>query len=193
MKVATYNIRGLNGPDKLRSLWNWILSQDLDIICIQEHRLTPTKDNVSYCNNYTQFFGDGSSGSSGVLTIIKNSINPKCMHNHPSGRCSVVSIQSNLGFLHVTNVYGPSASHPRCLLWDWLCTIPQMNGLICDDFNVVCNKQDTITQALLLCFQVRKYTGRPFLTIMQFLIYGSTHSLRLQGILTILQLMPELG
>ena len=38
MKVVTYNVQGFNNPNKLKALWKWIHENDVDIICLQEHK-----------------------------------------------------------------------------------------------------------------------------------------------------------
>lgn len=150
MKIATYNVKGLNGPNKMRCIWQWLLALDLDVICLQEHKLQLGKASVSFCNNYSLFYGGDSSGYSGTLSIIKNSLNPKLVHNHPSGRCLIIEIDTEFGPLSVVNIYGDSSSQPRTLLWDWLAALPVCSGLVCGDFNAVESKSDSATGSALM-------------------------------------------
>ena len=86
MKVVTINVRGLNNPDKNKSFWKWILSEDFDVICVQEHKLHHLASTMGHCHHYTLFYGGNLNGYSGVLTIIKDTLSPKLGLNHHSGK-----------------------------------------------------------------------------------------------------------
>ena len=72
MKVASFNVKGLSDSHKLRALWTWLLALDLDIVCIQEHKLHHFAGTNHYFKGYTLFYGGIQGGYSGTLLAVKN-------------------------------------------------------------------------------------------------------------------------
>ena len=76
MKIVSYNIKGLHDSVKAKALWTWILSADLDVCCIQEHKLHHLTGFTLYYKGYTLIYGGTQGSYSGTLTCIKSSLNP---------------------------------------------------------------------------------------------------------------------
>lgn len=150
MKIGTFNIQGLNNPDKLKALWKWLLTLDLDILCVQEHKLHDNAGKVQHCNGYTLFYGGSPPSYSGTMTFVKNHLKPTLVLNHTSGRLLGIQIASEFGNLHICNVYGPNAAAARGELWDYLAQIPSLEGVVCGDFNMVEDKAHSATGAAVM-------------------------------------------
>lgn len=149
MKLATYNVKGINNPDKYKALWKWILREDYDVVCLEEHKLHHHAGLVSHCHQYTLFFGGIAKGYSGTLTMIKNSFQPQVCINHPSGRGLFINIVWECTSLTIGNIYGFNSAAPRTLFWEWMgeIVLEVPSGLLCGDFNMVESTVDSATNA----------------------------------------------
>lgn len=149
MKIATHNIQGLNNPDKLKALWKWLLMSDIDVLCLQEHKLHDQTGKIQHCNGYTLFYG-GSSSYSGTLNVVKDKFKPTSAINHASGRILTVQIESEFGSINICNVYGYNAATSRGDLWDFLTQTQSLVGIVCGDFNMVEGKEHSATGAAVM-------------------------------------------
>ena len=116
MKIASFNVKGLSDPSKFRLLWSWLLTLDLDIVCLQEHKLHQNAGSIQYCKGYSLIYGGKSGEYSGSLTVVKSILNPVVVFNHESGRGLAVSVQSSFGLLTICNIYGSNQSSIRANL-----------------------------------------------------------------------------
>lgn len=92
---------------------------------------------------YSCFYGGKMGEYSGVLTLIKNIMNPQWITDHRSGRASVFSIDSPWGKLDLLNIYASNKWQERVELWTWLEKLPMQQGIWGGDFNMVLSSQDT--------------------------------------------------
>ena len=149
MKVASLNAKGLNDPPKLNSLWSWFFSLDIDILCLQEHKLHQYST-VQFYRGFTLCYGDIAASYSGTLTIARSSFSPSVSFNHSSRCCLGVSITSPFGPLLICNLYGFNDSPTRISLWQYLESLPVWAGMLCGDFNVVEHSSETSIGAAIM-------------------------------------------
>lgn len=90
---------------------------------------------------------------SGVLTLIKNSLNPHWVTDHRSGRASFFSVDSPWGRLDILNIYASNNWQERADLWTWLEAVPVQQGIWGGDFNMVLNSQDTTSLQSIISSQ----------------------------------------
>ena len=147
MKVISYNIQGLKESTKAKALWSWILSADLDVCCIQEHKLHHLAGLTSFYKGYTMFYGGIAGSYSGTLTCVKSSLQPSRHFNHDSGRCLGINITLDLGTISVFNIYAFNEHRDRTCLWKDLALLSPTPGLFCGDFNMVLDTKDSTTGA----------------------------------------------
>lgn len=150
MKVSSHNIQGLNNPDKLRAFWKWLLSNDVDVACVQEHKLHDQAGKIQHCNGFTLLYGGKHNQYSGTLTIVKNKLCPSLLFNHDNGRVLGVQVVSEFGPLTISNIYGPNSALPRGVVWDYLAQVGNLEGIVCGDFNMVVHKDHSATRAALM-------------------------------------------
>ena len=91
---------------------------DVDILCIQEHKIHDNAGCVQLCNGYTLILGGITGQYSSTLTFIKNSLNPSLGNNHDSSRCLGIQVVSSFGPICVLNVYAFNSVGPCAQLWD---------------------------------------------------------------------------
>ena len=147
MKIASYNVKGLHDSGKAKALWTWIFSGQLDVCCIQEHKFHEQAGLILHYRGYTLFYGGTPGSYSGTLTCIKDIYNPTIHMNHSSGRCLGITAHTPSGTIHIYNVYAHNAHMDRTLLWEDLTLQPPFEGLLCGDFNVVLDEDDSTTRA----------------------------------------------
>ena len=116
MKLASYNVKGFHNTAKVRALWQWLYTNDIDVLCVQEHNKHECGGQLAHHQGYTSFYG-GSMQFSGTLIIVRDQLSPTLAFNHALGCLLGVNIITDDGPLLITNVYGPHASVPRSELW----------------------------------------------------------------------------
>ena len=106
MKIVPYNIKGFHDTVKAKALWTWLFIEDVDVCCIQEHKMHHLlARNILHYRGYILIYGGISGSYSGTLTCVKNTFNPIVHMNHSLGRCLGASTQSSLGTILIYNVY----------------------------------------------------------------------------------------
>ena len=116
MKTVSYNIKGLHDTVKAKALWTWIFIEDVDVCCIQEHKMHHLAGYILHYRGYTLIYGGMLGSYSGTLTCVKNTLNPNVHMNHSSGRCLGVSMQSSLGTILIYNVYAFNEHKDRTII-----------------------------------------------------------------------------
>ena len=147
MKIASYNVKGLHDPGKAKALWTWIFSNNIDVCCIQEHKFHNQAGLTLYYRGYVLFYGGMNGSYSGTLTCIKSLYNPTVHMNHISGRCLGVTAHTSSGTIHIYNIYAHNEYMDRTSLWQALTQQQAFDGLLCGDFNVVLDADDSTTRA----------------------------------------------
>ncbi|MCO5559109.1 hypothetical protein L7F22_012701 [Adiantum nelumboides] len=71
MIVTTFNVKGIKDPSKLVSFNAWLLRNNVDVGCFQEHEFHERAGKMFFYKGYCMFYGGQPDGYSGVLTCIK--------------------------------------------------------------------------------------------------------------------------
>ena len=156
MKIITYNVKGLHNSTKAKALWSWLFTENIDVCCLQEHKLHHLAGSILHYRGYTLFYGGKKGGYSGTLTCIKTTLNPTIVLNHESGRCLGTSVQSPFGTILMYNVYAHNEYKDRTLLWQLLLQTPVFDGILCGDFNTVVSLDDSTTGASTMSFSEKQ-------------------------------------
>ncbi|MCO5562988.1 hypothetical protein L7F22_016624 [Adiantum nelumboides] len=153
MKILSYNVRGLNDPTRLSMFNQWVLQNDCDVVFVQEHKLHNRGGATYHFKGYSCFYGGIQEQYSGVLTLIKNTLNLVWVTDYRCGRASVFSVESLWGKLDFVNVYASNNWAERVELWEWLRTIPMQPSVWGGDFNMVLNMNDTTSMHSVVATQ----------------------------------------
>lgn len=103
----------------------------------------PSPDTIAAIEGYSCFYGGKEGSYSGVLTLIRNTLQPTWLLDHVSGRCSVFTVDSPWGYLQIINLYTHNEGSARISLWNWLTHLQIHQGILVGDFNMVLSLQDT--------------------------------------------------
>ncbi|XP_057829570.1 uncharacterized protein LOC131040632 [Cryptomeria japonica] len=149
MKVITWNVRGINAPNKQRILKHYLPSLEGDIMLIQKTKL----DEEGYKSlkkkvGIWEVVGVPSSGASGGLGVLWD---PRWVLFSKMGSSSnwicgkVQSLKSKLTFI-IINIYGPKFLHEKREVWAEIDRLAQdFSGehiFLGGDFNAVLNMSD---------------------------------------------------
>lgn len=113
MKICTYNVQGLNSSNKFKAFWKWVLCCEMDIACVQDHKMHSHAGHIQHCNGYTILYGGKQGFYSSTMMLVRNKYKPSLLFNHPSGRALGVHISSEFGLLCISCIYGPNAVVPE--------------------------------------------------------------------------------
>ncbi len=113
MKIASYNVNGIRAANK-KGLTDWILANDLDIVCIQETKAQPEQVDLSELHSagyQTEWYSAQKKGYSGVLTITKASpkqvrVGTGYQHHDDEGRTIITEFDT----FTLINSYFPSGT-----------------------------------------------------------------------------------
>lgn len=150
MKILSFNVKGLNDPNRLSMFHQWVLQSDGDIILVQEHKMHNRGGEIFHFKGYTCFYGGVKGEYSGVLTLIRTALNPVWITDHKSRRASIFTVDSEWGKLNIINSYASNNCSERISLWTWLQTIPLHQGIWGGDFNMVLKLQDTTSPQIVI-------------------------------------------
>lgn len=153
MKILSWNVRGLNAPNKQRVIKRRILLVSADIIFLQETKLGSIQV-VAFGSGISSLFYTSSQvtvdseGASGGLMIILNPSQVK-VDGIASNRnwilAKVFHLQSNTTFF-VINTYGPVSPLKKWLLWssldEVLSSLTKEQLFIGGDFNAIRRASD---------------------------------------------------
>lgn len=153
MKILSWNVRGLNAPNKKRLIKRQILLVRADIILLQETKLEE-KLVVAFGNGINSSFQSSlettvaSKGSSGGLMIIWKPSQIKAegiASNKDWMLVKITQLQSNTSFFIII-VYGPVAPSKKRQTWSYwdgvLTTLSEEQVFIGGDFNAITNALD---------------------------------------------------
>jgi len=115
MKIISWNIRGLNGRRKQKSLRDLIFAEKPDVLLLQETKCSNEDLNklLSYCWKQGEAVSTAAAGTAGGLVVLWNPATVQ-LENFTTTRWSITTDYRPIGSNkpgHITNVYGPA--NPR--------------------------------------------------------------------------------
>jgi len=128
MRIISFNIRGIGGPENGRYPRDIIMKEEIDMTCIQETKQTNITDEKCYVvwcdNNIEQTHHGSENGAEGIL----------CIWNKYS--FSLSKSRSSKGFIIlegkwgvkrqptiIVNVYSPCAFNEKRIMWEYIIKI----------------------------------------------------------------------
>ena len=122
LKIASFNVQGINDYFERISLFNYLKSTDLSIICLQETKLKPENelDYIREWHNNHCIFNSCPGGKSGT-TILFNSTLIKMVSNKlidVEGRVIAIDIDYLGNIFRLVNSYGPNDSQKKNSLFE---------------------------------------------------------------------------
>ncbi|KAB5552676.1 hypothetical protein DKX38_009987 [Salix brachista] len=153
ISIGNWNIRGLNAPQKQKTIHDWVTKNSLDVAGLIETKVTAQKQDTTernLCLRHWQFFNNTSSSSHGRIMVGWNSqtVQLTCIHSSPQWMTCNMHILHNPTTtpLKLTIVYGDNTTAGREALWEYIertsvdhSAIP---WLIMGDFNAVLSPDD---------------------------------------------------
>ena len=162
LTILSLNVRGLNDPDKIRRLKNYLDSQipTFDVCLLQEHKLTGQKaaDLGRSLNRQAHYFytealpgyslADSGAGRGGTAILVHNRFNVANSGSIFRGRASWVVLSSIPGGdCGILNIYSPNNPAERKTLWELIPeSVPQnCRWTVAGDLNMVESPVDKTT------------------------------------------------
>ena len=112
LKIISANIRGLRQVVKRRDLMDYVMSQNPDILCLQEtHLVQGDLDTLIKEWNVNYYIAGTSTNSRGVCIIINKTFEFKVsnIHKDKEGRYIILDLDiANLFTLTIANIYAPN-------------------------------------------------------------------------------------
>lgn len=149
MKITTWNVRGLNAPNKKRILKLNIKAFESDIILLQETKLNKIEGSnfKKRLGNWGSIFAE-SRGASGGLAVLwnKKKVSINIININNNWLCSMVkSIHSDLKFI-LCNIYGPVYTGEKSKVWKeisiGLSNFQNTPIILGGDFNTILNLKE---------------------------------------------------
>jgi exonuclease III len=150
MKILTWNIRGLNGRSKQRTLRECIKAENPDMLLLQETKCAGAEAETIFqriwrdCN----FISTDSAGASGGLAILWNPASIS-IHNTFSTVGTITTHFKIIGSTQegdITNVYGPHSQQEKDKLMQRLELIKTLvttrNWILGGDFNMILSLEE---------------------------------------------------
>lgn len=112
--IKSINVKGLNSPFKRNVFWKEAISQDADILCIQETHFTNTKPPSCTHKKYSHYlFSNAVKKKCGVMIAISAKVSFVLNHIEKDGKFIILSaIIDNLP-LTLVNIYAPNISQRK--------------------------------------------------------------------------------
>jgi exonuclease III len=115
MKIISWNIRGLNGRSKQKSLRDLIFAEKPDVLLLQETKCSNEDINklLPHCWKQGEAVSIAATGTAGGLAVLWNPATVR-LENFTTTRWSITTDYRLIGSNkpgHITNVYGPA--NPR--------------------------------------------------------------------------------
>ena len=145
MKIASLNVRGLTNPGKRSVLFDWAISEGIDVLCLQETFCTldvVESFNKDWPGMAYHSLSD-SAHSRGCAILFNSNFEFSFIDSHISsdGRRILVNIKNNSVAYCISSVYAPNiTSHKvrffkECQAWLRSQTLNELNTIVCGDFN----------------------------------------------------------
>jgi exonuclease III len=145
MKIITWNIRGLNGRSKQRTLRDCIRVENLDILLLQETKCAGEEAEVIFrrCWRGCDSLHTDSNGAAGGLAILWNPTT--VIIDKPFSTCGhIMAHFKAIGSTkegEITNAYGPQSTQDKEIFLKRITTIKSLlsspNWLLGGDFNII--------------------------------------------------------
>lgn len=116
-KIMTWNVNGLNSPQKRRIVFNWLKKQKCIITCLQKVHVK-NKDSRLLKNNQLdqEFFPLSNARKRGVSLYIKQELQPKQKFKDNDGRLLGVKIILEGEKTLLVGLYAPNGAKEKFLL-----------------------------------------------------------------------------
>lgn len=108
VKLMSWNVKGLNSPQKRKHIYHYLGKMRSDVICLQETHTK--KSEIKYLKNPklgTEFVSAGEKRKKGVVLYINKNMNAKQVFNDPKGRYIGVELEWHLGKTLIVGLYAP--------------------------------------------------------------------------------------
>ena len=150
MRIITANLNGIRAAAK-KGFFNWLLSQNADVICLQEIKAKPEQltDTIFYPEGYHHYFNAAEKpGYSGVALFCRHK--PDILHTSlgwPHADNEGRYLQADFGNLSIVSLYMPSGSSSEArqtVKFDFLTRYEEIlksrpkerEYIICGDWNI---------------------------------------------------------
>ena len=125
LKLFSWNVRGVNNPNKRNIIRNFIRSQRVDLVCLQETKIQELSSAIvrslgaGRLDEWRSVEAEGTAGGILVFWNIRKLDLVESEIGHFSVTCKFKNVED--GFLWVfTGVYGPVKRSKRELFWEEL-------------------------------------------------------------------------
>ncbi|CAC5412131.1 E3.1.11.2 [Mytilus coruscus] len=137
LKIASINVNGLRNNKKRALVFNWIVSQNIDLVCLQETHCT--HDETGLWNREWKengggesFWNCGTNDSRGVGILLRKDFthcfDVSMIDNN--GRIQIGEIKINTAVYHIINLYTPNNGSDRKHFFE---NVKNLNDLYADD------------------------------------------------------------
>ncbi|MCO5594133.1 hypothetical protein L7F22_048154 [Adiantum nelumboides] len=152
MKFALWNVRGINARQKQCRLWHILLTSVWDVLCVVEHKLHKKAGASFQHKGFTVFYSGAHGSQSGVLFLVKTSLQPMLVRNDVHGRYIILEIQHHGEILWLAGLYAPNVALDRSHPWTTLNGLLALGrpGILMGDFNVCSHPLQSSSQHALM-------------------------------------------
>ena len=125
LKLFSWNVRGVNNPDKRNVIRNFIRSQRVDLVCLQETKIQELSPAVAHSlgvGRLAEWRAVEAEGTAGGILVFWDSRKLELVETE-IGYFSVTCMFKNVGdglLWAFTGVYGPVKRSKRELFWEEL-------------------------------------------------------------------------
>ncbi|CAC5413899.1 E3.1.11.2 [Mytilus coruscus] len=137
LKIASINVNGLRNNKKIALVFNWIVSQNIDLVCLQETHCT--HDETGLWNREWKengggesFWNCGTNDSRGVGILSRKDFTHcfdiSMIDNN--GRIQIGEIKTNTAVYHIIYLYTPNTGSDRKHFFE---NLKNLNDLYADD------------------------------------------------------------
>ena len=147
--ISSINVNGLRDSKKREKIMNWLNSQHIDVICLQETHCTTSEQNTwskqwkDLTKGGESIWCNGTSSSKGVAILWKNNRTIKLVEtgNGQNGRYIAATIEIDDKIINLFNIYAPNNGVERRHFFNMMRNIITINNqnstesIIIGDFN----------------------------------------------------------
>lgn len=155
LKILSWNVRGLGDKTKRLAIRHTVISEKLDILCLQETKLRSFDDNLrkeTVGRRLNAFVTLNSQGSRGGILIVWQDRRFTLLQQSQSDFCLTVQLRDTLlnHTIQMTGVYGPTNSSQRT---NFFTELKEANPnalnpsqgipwIVCGDFNCTLRREE---------------------------------------------------
>lgn len=114
LKLASFNVKGLNIETKRRSIFVRLKAKKYDIVLLQETHSTPSSESLWKCQwGGKNIWSHGESGSRGVAILYKRGLDIQLLSQERDHEGPYILVKVKLGetVLTICNIYAPVNSN----------------------------------------------------------------------------------